>query len=268
MAAETGVSSEPQGGLRLFVGADRARKLQRIQALERSLRIAPLDRHQVDAASLAATELLALCRQQPAASPVRLIVVDQAHKLEAAGVSALLTLAEVIRRNACVVLLVEAPLPARHPLAQAGGAVTVEEFPGRDVAAVKPFALTDALGRRDAAAALTAMRDQLLAGKDPLDVLGLIVWQVQRWVAVKRFTIARESVDAILAATGLRPWQLQRIQAEVAERPMAALQQLLARCWQVDASARSGRLPPEIAVEQLVIEACRPQERAACGALL
>ncbi len=246
----------PDGGCFLFLGADRARKLQRIQALERSLHIAPLDRHQLDAASLTSAELIALCRQQPAASPLRLIVVDQAHKVEAAGVSALLTLVEVIRRNACVVLLVETELNARHPLTQAGRSLTVEEFPGRDVAAVKPFALTDALGRRDAAGALTAIRDQLLAGKDPLEVLGLVVWQVQRWVAVKRLIAEREPVERIIAMTGLRPWQVQRIQTEVAGRPIASLQELLTQCWQVDVGARSGRLIPETALEQLAVEAC------------
>src|SRR3989338_6642243 len=113
----------PDGGCYLFVGADRARKLQRIQSLERSLRIASLDRPQLDGAAITAAKLIAICRQQPAASPLRLVVVEQAHKLDAAGISALLTLADVIRRNACVVLLVEAPLPARHPLAQAGRAL-------------------------------------------------------------------------------------------------------------------------------------------------
>ena len=257
------------GGLYLFLGPDRARKLQRIQALERSLHIAPLDRHQLDAASLTSAELIALCRQQPAACPLKLIVVDQAHKVEAAGVHALLTLAEVIRRNACVVLLVEMELSARHPLTPAGRSLTVEEFPGRDVAAVKPFALTDALGRRDAAGALTAIREQLLAGKDPLEVLGLVVWQVQRWVAVKRLIAGGEPVERIIAMTGLRPWQVQRIHTEVAGRPIASLQELLTRCWQVDVGARSGRVMPETALEQLAVEACLepvPQPRVPCVA--
>ena len=153
-------------------------------------------------------------------------------------------------------LLVEAELNARHPLTQAGQSLTVEEFPGRDVAAVKPFALTDALGRRDAAGALTAIRDQLIAGKDPLEVLGLIVWQVQRWVAVKRLIAEGQPAEQIITMTGLRPWQVQRIHTEVAGRPIAALQELLTRCWQVDVGAHSGRVIPETALEQLALEAC------------
>ena len=60
----------------IFSGADRARKLQRLQELERALQVQPLDRHQVDGAQITPKALLALCRQQPAASPVRLVVVD------------------------------------------------------------------------------------------------------------------------------------------------------------------------------------------------
>ena len=63
--------------------------------------------------------------------------------------------------------------------------------------AVKPFALTDALGTRDAAAALATLRDQLLAGKDALEVMGLIAWQLNRWMAIKRLARATYTVEQI-----------------------------------------------------------------------
>jgi len=245
-----------KGGIYLLVGADRARKLQRIQALERSLGVAALDRHQMDGATVSAAELLATCRQQPAASPLRLIVVDAAHRLGAATVQALAAFAEIIRGNACVVLLAEGPLSEGRPLAQAAAIATVEQFPGRDVPAVKPFALTEALGRREVTAALIAMREQLLAGREPLEILGLVAWQVQRWVAVKRLAASGASADGVATATGLQPWQVQRIHTEIAQRPLAALQALLRRCWQVDRQSRTGGAPPELALEQLLVEAC------------
>ena len=153
-------------GVILFLGPDRPRKFQRLQDLERSLGIQPLDRHHVDAAETPAATLLALCRQQPAASPVRLIVVDQAHRLDSAAVEALAQGADVIAKSACVILFVEIELSLRHPLAKRADQLATERFPGRSIPAVKPFALADALGARDAAGALSAVHDQLLDGKN------------------------------------------------------------------------------------------------------
>jgi len=246
----------PSGGLFLFTGPDRPRKLQRLQALERSLAISPFDRHQLDASAVTAAQLGALCRQRPAASPCRLVVVDQAHRLDARCVGEVLQHGDAILATTCLVLLVEQGLTAKHPLAQAQRAFTIEDFPGRDAPAAKPFALTDALGTRDAAAALIAVRDQLIAGREPIELLGLVVWQVQRWILVKRLLEAGEPVPRIVEATGLKQWQVQRLQAEVARRTMPALDDALGRCWQTDVEVRSGRVLPELAVEQLVVELC------------
>ena len=243
-------------GIHLFLGSDRARKLQRIQELERAVGVQPLDRHHLDAASLTGAQLLALCRQRPVMSPARLIAVDHAHRLDAAVVGALLEHAAVIAANACVVLLVDVELSVRHPLSRAQGSLRAERFPGRDTAAAKPFALTDALGNRDAAGALAAVHEQLLGGKEPLELVGLMAWQVNRWVLVKRLSHDGLGAERIAALLGMKPWQVQRLQAETAARSLGALQGLLHRCWQLDVDAKSGRAMPELAVEQLVLEAC------------
>lgn len=250
------------GGLFVWLGPDRPRKLQRLQELARALRVDPLDRHQLDGSTLTPGSLLAACRQRPAASPLRLVVVDQAHRLGAAAVDALMAHAEVIAHSACVVLLVEAELGLRHALAKAlqgrgeWGGLAVERFPGRSGSSAKPFALTDALGARDAAEALSAMREQVVAGKEPLELLGLIAWQVNRWVTVKRLSEAGYSAERTAAATGFHPWQVQRARAEVADRSLGSLRQALERCWRLDADAKRGRNLPELAVEQLLVEIC------------
>jgi DNA polymerase III delta subunit len=243
-------------GICLFLGPDRPRKLLRIHELEGALGVQPFDRHQLDAAGTSARQLVALCRQRPAASPVRLIVIDQAHRLDRACVDALLAHAAVIAKNACVVLLVEVELSLRHALAKASGGMRTERFPGRSISAVKPFALTDALGSRDVAGALAAVRDQLLAGKEPLELLGLIAWQLHRWVTVKRLGRAGYSAERVVSVTGLHPWQAQRLLSEVARRSLESLQRTLSRCWQLDLDAKRGRTVPELAVEQLVVEMC------------
>ena len=170
---------------------------------------------------------------------------------------------EIIRRNACVILLVETELPARAVLAQPNGILTVEQFPSRDVATAKPFALTDALGNRDTPAALLALRQAILAGKDPIELLGLVAWQLQRWVVVKRLLDAGQSIPELIAATGLKQSQLQRIQSELNHRSLDVLTELLNSCWELDVAIRSGRLMPELAIEQLVCQVCLLKEATA-----
>jgi DNA polymerase III delta subunit len=242
------------GGLYLLLGPDRHRKLARVRQLERAHGVTPLDRHQLDGGLISPAELLALCRQQPAASPVRLIVVDQAHRLERAGVEALVEQRAVIAQSACVVLLVEPELGARHALFGAVSVFTVERFQTRDASAVNPFALNDALGARDAAGALSACREQLAAGKEPVELLGLIGWQLQRWVAVKRCERTGVPAQRIAEATGMRPWQVERAQREIARRSLSSLEAALERCWRLDLEMKTGRAIPELAVEQFLVE--------------
>jgi hypothetical protein len=173
------------------------------------------------------------------------------------------------------VLLVEEALSVRHTLAPYQGgtaastdrAIKTERFPGQDLPAVKPFALVDALGRGDVTGALAAVHDQLVSGREPLDILGLVGWQLQRWVAVRRLLDAGEPIERLAALTGLRPWQAQRAQSEVAGRSLASLQDLLARCWQFDVQAKRGLAMPALVVEQLVMEVCQAGLPAPSGRL-
>ena len=251
------------GGIYLLLGPDRPRKLQRIQAAERTLRIQLLDRHHLDAAAISSADLLALARQQPSVSVRRLITVEHAHKLRADAVEALQAQADVIAQTACLFLVTEAEVGAKQALAQLQASVTVERFaPPADASAAKPFALTDALGAHDAGAALAAVREQLSRGKEPLELVGLIAWQLNRWVTVKRLMQAGVSAPRISEVTGIRDWQVQRTQSEVANRPLSGLQRLLERCWQLDTDSKTGRMVPELAIEQLVLEACLDQPAA------
>lgn len=255
----------PRPGCYLFLGSDRPRKLQRIQELERILKVQPLDRHHLDASATTSAQLLALCRQRPATSPTRLVVVDQAHRLDQAFVEAFQQHAEMMARSTTLVLLVEMELSARQPLSKIAAAIQTERFPGRDAPALKPFALTDALGHRDVAGALTAVADQLQAGKAPLELIGLVAWQLQRWVTMRRLLDGGVRIEQIASLMNLKPWQVERLQSEVAHRSLTSLQDLLAHCWQLDVDAKRGRAIPELAIEQLVTETCLspPTEAAA-----
>ena len=243
-------------GLHLFLGPDRARKLQRIQELERSFRVDTMDRHHLDGAVVKSAELVALCRQRPAVSPARLIVVDQAHRLDLACAEALLQHAQIIAQMSCVVLLVDRELSVRHPLARAAhhGAISMMRFAGGDTPTAKPFALMDALGVRDLPEALRAVRDQLNGGKEPLELLGLVAWQLQRWILVRRLSESGLATPRIAALAGMQAWQVERVRSEISGRPLVWLDQMLTRCWQLDVDAKSGRTLPLLAIEQLVFE--------------
>lgn len=247
----------------LFIGPDRAGKLQRVHRLAQTWRVDALDFHHLDGGALDAATLMTWCRQQPAASACRLIVIDDAHRLDPACAEALIQQAAVIAGSARVLLLVEAAWPARHPLANPPEVIAVERFPDRGgEPAAKPFALTDALGASDLPGACVALQEQLATGKEPLEVLGLVGWQLTRWVTTRRWLDQGAGAERISAMTGWKPWYVRRLSEEVERRPLAALQRLLLRCWQLDVDAKRGRILPQMAIEQLITEVCvgDPQE--------
>jgi DNA polymerase III delta subunit len=176
--------------------------------------------------------------------------------LEAACVDALVEHAELISRNACVVLLVETELSLRHALAKPHAAIHTERFPAHETPGARPFAFTDALGVRDLVGALAAARDQVQVGKEPLELLGLVAWKLNRWVLIKRLVGAGYSAEQMGRAIGLRPWHVERMHSEVMSWSLESLTHLLERCWQLDVDAKSGRVTPGLALEQLVIEVC------------
>ena len=249
-------SSQTRGGIFLLVGPDRARKWQRIQAFEQSLGVGEMDQHHLDGSNVRSAQLVAICRQSPAQGAYRLIVVDRAERLTRDCFEALVHYLPSITRAACVVLLSEVPLQTRNPLTSFQKQFNVESFPGSDAPAQKPFALADALGISDAGGALKLLQEQLASGKEPFEILGLVSWQLQRWVNVRRLMDAGYGTDQIAAVLNLRPWQMQRLRAELANRSLEWLQRMLKQCWQTDQDAKTGRAIPQLALEQLVISLC------------
>ena len=251
----------PHGGCYLFLGPDRSRKRQRITQLIEALGISPLDHHEISAAEWSSSRLLALAREHPAASPVRLIVIDDAHRLDGACLSVLTEQLEVLTQLACLVLLVETELPAHHPLTTLASRVTVEPFAGLsspDARATR-FAAIEAVARRDVAAALHAVHEHLASGKEIVELVGLLVWQLQRWLTVSHLLEAGVERERIETLTGLRAWQLERVLAELAGRPPAVLRQALRRCWELDVATKTGRTIPRLALEELIVELCLPR---------
>ena len=252
------------GGVYLFLGADRARKRERVEELAAALKVSPLDRHQLRADEVSSSTLLALVRQHPAASVVRFVVIDEAHRLDGASIKAVAEHREAIAKTACLVLLADVDLSASHPLTTLASQATVERFAGQPSPspAKRHFTWLDAVARRDTAAALGALQEQLAAGKNVLELLGLLVWQLQRWLTVGHLLELRVPRERIEALTGLRAWQLQRTSEELADRSLASLRQGLRRCWELDVAVKTGRTIPRVALEELTVELCLPGRSA------
>ena len=247
-------------GLFLFLGPDRARKHQRLAQLRQSLTVHALDSHELNARQLAPADLGTLIREYPTASPARLIVVEEAHRLSPACLKVLEAHHEVLKHVACVVLLSEAPLEASHPLLSLKPYATVESFeePGRSKSS-GAFALLEAVARRDAAVALRLMQDQLAEGKEVVELFGLIGWQLQRWLTVSHLADAGMAPPRIAAVTGWSPWQVDRIRTELAGRRTEGLARLAKRCWEADVEVKTGQTIPRMALERLIVELCLPR---------
>lgn len=245
-------------GILLFLGPDRAQKRERIREIAQALSVTDLDRHELDASQSTAESFLALCRQSPAMSSVRLIVMDRADRLSTAAVSGLLEHTSIIAKTACVVLLVEKELSVRHALATASREEgwTVVRFADHAKTPFKPFALTDALGEADFSRCIAAVREQLLQGREPVEVIGLMAWQFQRWMIVRRLMDARMPASQIAQSAGLRAWQVERIQKELSKRSLQDLREALKRCWRLDVDVKQGRVLPWVAIEEVLAAWC------------
>lgn len=255
------------GGIYVLIGPDRPRKHARVDALSRALGVDWLDRRHLEAAEASPRACSSLLREVPAAGPVRMVVMEDAARLSAPCARALSELASRLPDTTCLVLLLDDALPAAHPLAPLLALATIERLPGgsggepsgRGAGSRGGFGLIEAVIRRNAGEALALFHEQLGEGKDALEVLGLLMWQLQRWLVIAEGVQAALSRDQLLRLGGLQEWQLDRLLGEVKTRPPAWARQMLRRCWAMDVAAKTGRVPMlTAAVEQVIIELCRP----------
>ena len=259
LRAAAGGGVAPVCGLFILLGADRFRKHERLAQLRQSLKVHPLDEHRLSALALDPADFGTLIREHPALSPMRLIVVEDAHRLSPGCLKGLEHHRDVLKQVACVFLLSDAPLEPSHPLLALKPFATVESFeePGRSKSS-GGFALLEAVARRDVAAALHLMQDQLAEGKEVVELFGLLGWQLQRWLTVSHLVDAGMTPRQIADVTGLSSWQVERITTELAGRRTEELARVAKRCWEADVEVKTGRTIPRMALERLLVELCLP----------
>jgi len=253
----------------LWLGPDRVRKRERLHALQQELSVHLLDWHSVQAAELSAGSLAMWLREVPAASARKVLIVDDALRLDRACVECIRDYAGRGSPPTRLIVLIEGSLPAAHPLHELMRQVVVERFETASGESRQPFALVHAIANRQMAEALRVVHDELENGKDALELISLVAWQVQRWLTVKRLRESGASTQEIVTAVGCQPWQADRLLAEVADCSAAWLRESLEACWEVETRAKSGRLPIlRLALEELVIRVCRPargRDRVTCA---
>jgi len=240
-------------------GADWSRKQARIRELARQIPAHLLDWHTCEAARLSAEDLGRLVREQPVASPQRLVVIERAQRLSPSCVEALRHTLAQQRIAACLILLVDEPTKSAAVL-QPLAAFAVAETYDTPAAPVDTFALVNAIARRDVAAALQALDDARRDGREPLEVVGMLVWQLQRWMTVARLMPLRLPPQRMEALSGMSGWQMERVQREAHSRSVEWLTVRLWDCFELDVAAKRGELSlVDHAVERLVITLCRPE---------
>ena len=257
-----------RAGLYFFLGSDRAQKRQRVRELGHALAVHQVDWHSLHAAELSAATLSSLLRAPAMMGPTRLVVIDEAQRLDGLCLKILTQAVPTLAPHG-VILLIHEELPSAHPLAALRSQAVVQRFEEpATVGASGRFALVEALATREASAVLQALHEQLMAGKDVLELVGLIVWQLHRWLTVQHLVESGTSRERIGELTRLQSWQLERVLRELAGWSTTALQQALWRCWELDRAAKRGALAnPRAALEGWLVEVClpRPMENAGRG---
>lgn len=116
----------------------------------------------------------------------------------------------------------------------------------------RTYVLTDAVGDRKLAVAMTALRRLLQQGDDPLMVFGVLNAHVRRMLRARR--AADQSAAAVGQLTGLPGWRAERLQRQARayneEELVTALEILAA----TDVEMKGGDLTPEGALERAVVQ--------------
>jgi DNA polymerase III delta subunit len=116
------------------------------------------------------------------------------------------------------------------------------------------FELTRAVERRDLAGALVTL-DRLLAGEEPMRILGLLTTTLRRAWRVRELTRAGQGADQIARTLYLHPRVTEALVASTRGAAGERLPRQLERCWEVERRLKS-QGEPRAELVALVAELC------------
>ena len=143
--------------------------------------------------------------------------------------------------------------------AERGTAPTPEEIPGlvMDQAELEVFAVTDALTAGDGGEAMRAWRRLAAWGRDVYEMTPVVTAHLRRLVSVA--TAVADGLDEpgrIASETGLNAWMVRtKLLPQARRLGPASCRALLAACLECERSQKSRPLPPDVALEQLLLTA-------------
>lgn len=118
------------------------------------------------------------------------------------------------------------------------------------------FALVDALGHRNAKAALGTLRHLLDSGEPPLRVFAMIIRQYRILIGVKDLLEQKKPAPAIAKELGVHPFVVGKAARQANQFSLPELKEIYGRLAELDYHIKTGRREPETALELFVAEAC------------
>jgi DNA polymerase-3 subunit delta len=119
------------------------------------------------------------------------------------------------------------------------------------------FELTDALGRRDASAALRTLSNMLANQEAPLRLLATLATHVRRLLTAAELGRAVLSDPQKLAARlAIHPYAAEKVAAQAGRFSTRELRSALLRLARTDIELKSARRPDKLVMEEMILDLC------------
>lgn len=115
------------------------------------------------------------------------------------------------------------------------------------------FALTDALGRRQTAAALRLLQRELDAGTHPLAIVTLLTGHLRNLLLVQNAQTAGQPAPQIATLLKLHPYVVSKALEQSRAFPRPVLRRWYSQLIEIDATLKSSQLDPETLLDQMLV---------------
>lgn len=120
------------------------------------------------------------------------------------------------------------------------------------------FKITEAIGARDAAGALSAAREAVRQGNTPIGIIALIGYQIRNMLLAKAMIIEeKKPIRELTGRLGKAGFRAQRYLAQSRNFTKEELICGLIGVSEADRAIKSGKIPEIYALEKLILELCR-----------
>lgn len=136
-----------------------------------------------------------------------------------------------------------------------GGTISVDVVRqlSAQVREARIFDLTDALAQRNRKQALNILHDLLADGEPPLKLMGTITSQVRSLLLVKELAQKGMRAAQIASTLSMAPFLAEKTLRQVGNFSPAQLESVYRQLLATDAALKRSRLPPELALDLLVV---------------